>query len=896
LEPRPVGIDALATDGAVVHIRALVPADEAAVTELHAQASDRSIYLRFFSLNRTAAQEYARTLVRGAGADLYALGAFSDGVLLGVAVFHRRDEHHAEFALLISDRVQHSGLGTLLLEDLAAAARRAGITQLTGEVLVENSRMLDVLRNIGFPVRTSVSEGVAEVEMDLDVASSVMEAIAVRERSAEVASLRPLLAPRSLAVVGASSRPDSVGHAILRNVLDAGFRGQVYAVNPHRAQILGIAAVASATDLPADVELAVLAVPAAAALDALRECGERGCRAAVVVASGFSEEGSTGRKLQNDLLASARHYGIRLLGPNCLGVLNTDPAVRLNATFARIAPRPGPLAIAAQSGAFGAGVIAAADACGLGVAQFASLGNKADIGGNDLLLAWADDPRVSVIALYLESLGDPRRFVRIARQVARTTPILAVKSGRTEVGRKAGQSHTAAAASSDAAVDALLRGSGVVRVETTAELLNAARVLAAQQVLAGPRIAIVGNSGGPEILATDAAAESGLVVATFGDATRARLNALGINGQNPIDMGAAAQPAAVAAVLDAVHASEDIDAVLTVFTEIAVTDAPSIRAAVATTAARSEKATVAVELGGTATTINVPESNRHIPVFPFAESAARALGIALKYARIREAPPSDPYRAPQDSQAAARQLTLAAITDGPRWLTAPEACRLLDLYGIPRCPQEVVRNASGAARAARKFGYPVVLKLAEAALHKSDVGGVRANIKTEHALRGAIRELTSLPSYGDDAGLLLQPMMASGTELIAGAVHDRQFGPLVMLGAGGVLTEILQDRSLRLAPLSATDADEMIAELRAARLLDGYRGSPAVARAAVRDVLLKVAALVDDVPQIAEMDLNPLICRGDQVIAVDVRIRVAPPPWHPDPLVRQLRAAQVAIP
>lgn len=873
--------DVLTTRGEVVHIRTLGPADQRAVERLHERASDRSLYLRFFTLNRSSALRYAAEVARPDGPDHHSLGAFAGDVLRGVAGFERIDAKRAEFALLVDDSAQHTGVGTLLLEHLAAIARRAGVEQLVADVLLENARMVEVLHTVGLPVRTALEDGVLEVEVDVSSLARAQDAIADRERTADVASLQPLLAPRSVAVVGGSARPGSVGEALLRNILDGGFRGELYAVNPKHKRILGVETVPDPGALPVPVDLAVLAVPAAQASAALRACGERGCRAAVVVASGFGESGADGRALQDELLATARSHGMRLVGPNCLGVANTDPQVALNATFGRAGAQPGPVAVAAQSGAFGAGVIAAASASGLGLAQFVSLGNKADVGGNDLLLAWAADPAVRAIALYLESIGDPRRFVRIARSVAARTPVLAVKSGRTEVGRRAGQSHTAAAASSDAAVDALFNAAGVVRVDTMQELVAAARVVATQPMLDGPRLAIVGNSGGPQILAADAAAAAGLVVPEYATSTRAALDELGVSARNPLDLGAAATPKTLAAALAAVHADPNVDAVLTVFTEIAVTDLAGIRDAVVAAARFSGKPSVAVEVGGSPRTVGT------VPVFDFPEPAAKALGDAWRCSRVARTPIPAPARPTDVDPVGARQLARTALTQGTTWLSPDDTNQLLDLYGIRRCAQQSVRSEEQAVAAARAFGFPVVVKLGRPGLHKSDVGGVRTGLRDEDDVDVAARELLALSA--DSAPLVVQPMLTGGTELIVGAVHDAQFGPMVMVGAGGTLTEVLRDRALRLAPLSRTDAAEMIAHLRIARVLDGYRGTAPVSRDAVLDVVLRIAALVDDVPEIAELDLNPLICRADDVVAVDARIRVAVPPRHPDPLVRQLR-------
>jgi acyl-CoA synthetase (NDP forming) len=551
--------------------------------------------------------------------------------------------------------------------------------------------------------------------------------------------------------------------------------------------------------------------------------------------------------------------------------------------------RPGRLALLAQSGAFGVALLTAADQLGLGVSQFVSIGNKADVGGNDLLLSWYDDPRTRVIGMYLESIGDPRRFARIARRVSRRKPILAVKSGRTDAGRRAGASHTAAAASPEVAIDALFRGSGVLRLRTMGQLLDAARVLTDQPLPVGPRLAIVGNSGGPEILAADAAADAGLLVEPFDEETTTALRAAGLPTQNPIDLGAAAQPETVDQVLRILLASRSVDMVLSVFTGIAVTDAADIRDAVVAAAATADKTTVAVEVGAPEVTVPVPGRPWSLPFFTFPEPAASALGVAVEYARLRARPEWTPARPADVDRAAARELVRVAVASGAGWLTPEQVDRLLHHYGITTCPQRLVADADSAVAAASEFGYPVALKLGEAGLHKSDIGGVRLGLADEAAVRAAVAELNVIRG-GSTETLLLQAMQAPGTELIVGAVHDAQFGPLVMLGAGGVLTEVLGDRRFALAPVSEADADDLISSLRSSRLLDGYRGAPAASRTAVRDVVIRVAALVEDLPQIAELDLNPVVCRGDEVVAVDARIRVALPPYHPDPLVRQLRA------
>jgi len=883
-------VDTLAADGRVVHLRDLGPADLPELLALHDRASDRSIYLRYFSPNREAARRYVTTLVEPR-AGRHVLGAFVGYELVGVGLFDTAGDGDdpevpsAEFALLVADSDQHGGIGTLLLEHMVAEARGAGVRRFTAEVLASNALMLKVIHDLGFEPKQRIESGETHVEFDLVVGEPVIEAISAREESAGAASLRPLLAPRSVVVIGAGHRPGTVGHEVLRNLLAGGFTGPVYAVNPNRNSVLSVPCFPSAAELPETPDLAVIALPAEHVAAAVRACGERGVRAAILLSSGFGESGPDGAAKQDEVLAIAREHGVRLLGPNCVGVVNTDPAIRLDSTFALANRRPGPLAVLAQSGAFGIAMLEAAGAIGLGVSQFVSIGNKIDVGGNDLLLAWDNDPRTKVIGAYFESIGDPARFARIAGRIAQHKPVLVVKSGRTDVGRRAGRSHTGAAASSDLAVDALFRDSGVLRLHTMRELLDAARVLTGQPLPAGPRVAIVGNSGGPEILAADTAADAGLVVPEMDEHTVARLAELGVPASSPLDLGAAAQPGLAEDVLRIVAESPVVDAVVAVFTDVAVADPTAMLTAVAAAAAASPKPFVAVRCGSPAATLAL-DDEWSLPLFTFPEEAVAALGIAHRYVQRRANPPALATRPDGVDVAGARAVVDAALAGGREWLDPAECDTVLRAYGLPVCRQALAADADEAVARAADLGYPIVAKLAGNGLHKSDLGGVRLDLADEADLRAAVDELTAL--HGGP--VLLQPMISGGTELIVGAVHDPSCGPLVMVGAGGVLTDVLEDRAFGLAPLlTERAARELVDRLRTARLLDGYRGAPFVSRGAIADVLVRVAALVDDVPQIAELDLNPLICRGEGIEAVDARIRVAEPPTHPDPLVRQLR-------
>ncbi|HEX4726402.1 MAG TPA: GNAT family N-acetyltransferase, partial [Jatrophihabitans sp.] len=629
---------ALLIDGRVVRIRGVLPTDREALLALNARTSDRSIYLRFFTASRPAADHYIDRLVRPAAADHAALLVELDGQLIGVAAFERLDQDRAEIALMVGDDFQHEGVGTLLLEELAAVARQHRIVRFTADVLSDNGTMIRALRSLGYPECSQSAAGVTTVELDLQPSESVLAAIDVREWVAGSASLRPLLTPTSVVVVGAGAKERSVGRALLRNLQLGGFRGELFVINPHHRQVLGVPSLPSAAELPIAADLAVIAVPAAQVVEAVADCGRRGIRAAVVVSSGFGELGPAGRSQQDQLVGVARQHGMRLVGPNCLGLINTDPAVRLNATFAPLEVPAGSLALASQSGALGIAILRAAAGCGLGISQFVSTGNKADVSGNDLLIAWIGDRQTKVIALYLESFGNPRKFARIARRVSATKPVLAIKAGRSQAGQRAGQSHTAAAAASDVIVDALFEQAGVLRIDTMAQMLDAARVLTDLPVLTGPRVAVVGNSGGPGILAADAAVAAGLTVAALSGQLRDNINrnAPGAaSTENPIDLGAAMQPTGLEAVLDDLLQASEVDAVLGIVTQTLVADNDELAAAFVGAAERSAKPVLLVQTGERDRSLPVG-ADRALPVFGFPEPAAQALGLAWRYARIRQ--------------------------------------------------------------------------------------------------------------------------------------------------------------------------------------------------------------------------------------------------------------------
>ena len=885
----PAGIDALRADGGMVHIRPATVDDMAALQDLHARASDRSIYLRFFSANRRAVPEYVAGLARKNDRDHYTLIAVILDELVGMATFDRVDDDSAEFALIVDDEHHSEGIGTLLIEHLASVGRHLGLRRFVAEVLSENYAMADVLHNLGFRATSSTEYGSTHVEFLLAPDEHLEAAVDERDRVSDVASLQPLLSPRSIAVIGASARRQTVGHQVLGHIIAGKFTGSLNVVNPKRRSVLGVPSVATPLLLPEAPDLAIVAVPADQVPAVIRQCGQRGARAVLLLTAGFGELGEQGRAMQSVIVAVAREYGMRLVGPNCVGVVNSDPAISLDATFGRAPVTRGRLGVLSQSGAFGLAFLSAAARDGLGVSQFVSVGNKADVSGNDLLLFWEDDPHTAVIGMYLESIGEAARFAHIARRVSRTKPILAIKSGRSEAGRRAGQSHTAAAATSDVFVDALFERAGVLRMSTTQQMIDAGRVLADQPVPAGRRLVVLGNSGGPGILAADSAADAGLHLVELDEATRAAVKAAvpsAASVQNPIDLGAAAAPDEVAAALRAVLASGCADAIVTVFTAVAVTDPKAIRSSIAEVATEADIPVVAVEVGMPDDRVEL-DAHRALPIFSYAESAVAAVGDAARYGVIRRRNAAAPPQLDGIDVERARRIVADALRSDHDWLDPREVDQLLSAFGIPVCAQQLVSTVDEAVAAAHALGYPLVAKITGGALHKSDVGGVRVGIRNAAELCHAYADLTAISSHP----VLLQTYAGGdGREAIVGAIRDQNIGALVMAGTGGVLADVVGDRAFRLAPVSAAEADEIVDQLKLARLLDGVRGAAPVSRRALREVIVRVSMLVDAVPEITELDLNPVICRTDDCVAVDARIRIAPADTTRDLAARQLRS------
>jgi len=698
-------------------------------------------------------------------------------------------------------------------------------------------------------------------------------------------SLDPILSPQSIAVVGASRSPSTLGHQILANLVNYGFTGTVYPVTPSASPIHSIKAWPTVSAIPDPVDMAVICVPKPHVATVAEECGRKGVRGLVVISAGFREVGGEGVERERQLVEICNRHGMRLVGPNCMGVLNADPAISMNATFAPSMPPFGRAGFVSQSGAMGLSVLDYAQEYGIGIAQFVSMGNKPDVSGNDLLLHWEDDPGIEVILMYVENFGHPRRFLEIASRVTRKKPIIVVKSGRSRVGARAASSHTGALAASDIAVEALLVQAGVLRAGSVEELFDLAMAFNGQPLPRGRRVAVVTNSGGPGILAADALEANNLSVAELDATTVTRLKPLfpeEASLRNPLDMIASATPPGYRAALGALLDDPGIDAVMSIFVPpMGVRQADVAEAIVAAKVNGPDKPLLAVLMGRQGLPQGRAELHAvNIPAYIFPESGARALAAMCRYREWRERPlpVAESYAV---DHAGAAAILHKARTEGRARLDEIESLQLLHAYGIPTASAVLARSAEEVTTAAAKLTYPVVMKIvAPAIIHKTDVGGVQVGIGNaeeactayDEIMAGARRAQPDAPI----TGILVQQMVKGGRELIVGMSRDPSLGPMLMFGLGGTLVEVLGDVVFRLAPIHRLDAAEMVRGIRGFRLLTGVRGAPPADLGALEDVLLRISRLATDFPEIAELDLNPVLAFADGVRAVDARVMLAP--------------------
>jgi acyl-CoA synthetase (NDP forming)/RimJ/RimL family protein N-acetyltransferase len=881
--------DVVLADGGTAHIRAIRPDDAPRIVDFHGRQSPESIYFRYFTPRPQLSKPEVERLTHVDYSDRMAFVALLDDVLVGVALYDRLPTRsEAEVAFFVDDRHQGRGIATVLLEYLAEAARRTGITAFTATVLPSNGRMVAVFRNAGFTTASRFDDGVIEVRLDLQPTPEAEAAITARAQRAEAEAVRRLLAPRSVAVIGAGREPSGVGHAVLRNVLDHGFAGPVYAVNPAADEVVGVRAVPTVGDIDGSVDLAIVVVPATEVPAVVEECGRKGVPAVIVISAGFAEASPEGAALSAAALRAARRFGTRLLGPNSLGVINTDPDVRLHATFATPNARPGPVALLSESGTIGGVILDRVGEAGLGASSFAAIGNRADVSANDMLQYWADDPRTELVLLYLESFGNARKFSRIARELGRTKPIVAVKS------QGAARAYpTDGADTHPAAIEALLEQTGVVRVDTLAQLLDVARVLACQPLPDGDRVALVGNGGGSLALAADACVDAGLVLAELGTGVRRQLGA-GRPGSraatqvraSTVDLGFEAGPDDLERALRALLGDDGVDSVLVVCAPAPRQSTADLVRAVAAARSDCPRKTLLASLFGPHPTTISPGSAPDVPVFDFPDAAAYALGRVTQYARWRRAPEGEVVVPPGADPAAGRARVAAALAEGVteagrRWLPTDVAVDVLTAAGLPIVPSRVARDREQALAAAGDLGYPVAVKsAARSRSAKTEAGGIALDVHDPAELRATLGGMGG--ALGDALWpVVVQPMVEPGVDVAVTVAQSELVGPVVTVGAGGVATD-LSATEVHVLPLTDRGASRFVASSPLGPLLDE------AARRGLEDVLLRVGALVEAAPEVVALELNPVIVSPSGPAAADVRLRVAPIEREPLPPVRRI--------
>ncbi len=886
--------DVVLRDGSTIRIRPIRPDDGDGLQNMLGQMSRQSVYHRFFKVKDHLTQGEIDTFTRLDYRDRMAFVAERGGAIVGVGRYHRLAEtpDTAEIAFAVVDAQQGKGIARRLLQLLASYARDQDITAFQARVLADNHVMIRVFRNAGFTLRRELDEGVYTVQFPTGGSAATVAAEQEDEKRAVAASLMPVFYPSSVAVVGASRDPLSIGGRLFKNILNGDFTGPVFPVNPRAGVVRSVKAYRSILDVPEHVDLAFIVVPAPAVIPAVKECAEKGVKGLVVISAGFSETGRAGKEREQELLEVVRSAGMRMVGPNCMGVLNTDPAVRLDGQFGPHVPPPGNVAMSSQSGALGVAILDYAAQLNIGISSFVSVGNKPDVSGDDLLLYWEDDPSTDVILLYLESFGNPRRFARAARRIGKKKPIVAVKSGRSSAGARAAASHTGSLATLDVAVDSLFRQAGVVRTDTLESLFDVTALLANQPLPAGRRVGIVTNAGGPGILAADALSAQSLDVVEFSESLKDRLRIVlspdaGVS--NPVDMIASAGPPHYAACVEQLFATDEVDAIVAIFIPASPLGAGETVAAIrdAALAHHGEKPFLLVYMSALGAHEPIGDAEHRIPTYPFPEQAAWALAKAVEFAEWQARDEGTVPALDGIDEGAARAVVeraLSRIGEGPGWLEPDEVAAVLAAFSLTMPGGEVVHDEDAAVAVAAAFDGPAVLKVvAESAVHKSDIGGVSLDRRGEDQVREGYRSVWA--AVPDPQGVLVQEQVSGGHEVLIGMTEDPTFGPLVVFGLGGIYVELLNDVAFRLPPLTDVDAAEMIGEVKSAPLLRGYRGGAPGDLAALEDALLRVSALAEALPEVVEMDLNPVKVRppGEGVTVLDARMRVrrVGGPWVP---------------
>ena len=873
--PAAEAVDVILRDGGTLRLRPPTHTDADALVAFFSRLSADSLSFRFHGARRVDLALVEPSLDPNwidTGALVGCLaGENDDEEIVALGSYVRLAEPtSAEMAFAVADGQQGRGIGTRLLEQLAVRARENGITGFVAEVMASNAAALTVFSDAGFELVRELESGEIELRFPIGATGAFSTRVEERDHVAVVASLKPFFEPAVVAVIGASRRRGTIGGELFRNIVEADFAGAAYPVNLKGEPVAGVRAYKTIAEIPDQVDLAVLCLPAANVIEAASEALRHGVRALCVISAGFAEVGPEGRARQERLLALARAHGARLVGPNCLGI--AVPGKGLNATFAARSLPAGRIGFSSQSGALGLALLEKATERALGFSAFVSIGNKADVSSNDLLEWWKDDDGTDLVLLYLESFGNPRTFSRVARRVAQRKPILALKAGSTSAGSRAASSHTAALAGSDTAVDALFHQSGVLRARTLEELLDAAALLSSQPLPRGPRVGVITNAGGLGILCADACEAAGLELPSLTEETRSGL-AGSVPAEaslaNPVDILGSATPATYAAVIPSVLADPNVDALIVIFVPPVVAGADEIAATIRSAVELSDhtKPVIAVVVSAEGIPAVLREQGSGIAALPYPESAARALALAVERSTwLERTTGTAPESAGIDLPAAQAVVESALAHTADAWLEPDQVRTLLQAYGVPVVPERTAGDADEAAAAARELGFPAVVKTAAAGVHKTEVGGVALDLRDESQVREAVERI--------GAPVVVQPFLHGQTELLAGIVQDPAFGPLVAFGPGGAFAELIGEATFRLAPLTDIDAEELVTGGKAGRLVAGFRGAPPADVRSLADLVIRLGRLADDLPQVAELDLNPVLAGPDGCVAVDARVRV----------------------
>ena len=862
--------DVVLADGATAHVRPIRPDDGPMLTAFHERQSPESIYFRYFSPRPRIPDRDLERLTHVDYTDRFALVAIRGEDLIGVARYDRwRHRAEAEVAFFVDDANHGRGLATVLLEHLAARAREVGLSGFTASVLPDNRRMIGVFAQAGFETATRFADGVVEVRLDLQPTAEAEAAIEARARTAAAEAVRRLLSPRSVAVIGAGRDPESMGHRVLRQLQLARFAGTIWPVNPSAHAVAGIRAVPSILDIDEEVDLAIVVVPAAAVAEVMEECGRKQVYGAVILSAGFAESGAHGEALEAEVLRAARSWGIRLVGPNCLGLINTHEDVRLHASFADVPTRQGRLSLLSESGMLGAVLVTTAYEAGLGLSSFLALGNRADVSGNDLLQYWEADDSTSVVGMYIESFGNPRNFSRLARRLTRVKPVVAVKARRLA---------DADGSIGDATEDALLRQTGVLRVPTLSSLVDTARLLLDQPLPAGPRVAVLGNAGGSLAIAADAVLTADLELAVLAASTLAEVAAPPTPDvvTGTVDIGPHARAHDVERATAALVADPGVDAVLVLHAEgLGATTDEAVAAVAHGRKVRSEVPVVVCAYGPRRT------RSTEVPVFDAIDVAADALGRVAAYAAYRARPEGEELALDEDQATAARQLVQEQLDAGRTELGDVDALALIDAIGLRILRTEVATDVHEAEAAAASMGYPVVLKAAgRPPTAKTAAAGFAIDLEGPDSLRVAWERMAD--GLADDlTPALVQPMVAPGVDVAVRVRDHPTVGPVLSIGLGGAAAALDRPTDVRVLPLTDLDAARLIAGSRLASALDGAD------RAALEGALMRVAALIEEVPEVSELTLNPLIVRQGAVVITQARATISAIERDPLPPVRR---------